>query len=81
MKFAILGYGKMGKMVEQLLKDDRQEVVATIDNEEEWTSRLDAFKTADVAIDFSMPSVAVANMLKAFEHKVPIVVGTTGWLE
>ena len=36
MKFAILGYGKMGKMVEQLLKDDHQEVVATIDNEEEW---------------------------------------------
>lgn len=81
MKFAILGYGKMGKMVEQLLKDDHQEVVATIDNEEEWGSRLDAFKTADVAIDFSMPSVAVSNMLKAFENQIPIVVGTTGWLE
>ena len=67
MKFAILGYGKMGKMVEQLLKDDHQEVVATIDNEEEWGSRLDAFKTADVAIDFSMPSVAVPNMLKVVE--------------
>ncbi len=81
MKFAILGYGKMGKMVEQLLKEDHQEIVAVIDNEEDWQRKLGDFRTADVAIDFSMPSVAVANMLKAFENRVPVVVGTTGWME
>ncbi len=81
MKFAILGYGKMGKMVEQLLKQDQQEIVSIIDNEEDWENQISNFRAADVAIDFSMPSVAVANMLKAFENKVPIVVGTTGWLE
>jgi len=81
MKVAILGYGKMGKMIEELLLVDQQTVVATIDNEEEWQTKMEAFKTADVAIDFSMPTVAVANMLKCFENKVPVVVGTTGWLE
>lgn len=81
MKVAILGYGKMGKMIEQLLLDDHHTIVATIDNEEEWQTRLEAFKTAEVAIDFSMPTVAVANMLKCFEYHVPVVVGTTGWLD
>ena len=81
MKYAILGYGKMGKMVEQLLLDDKAEVVAIIDNEQDWEVQWEKFKGADVAIDFSMPSVAVANMLKAFQANVPIVVGTTGWSE
>lgn len=81
MKFAILGYGKMGKMVEQLLKDDHHEIVAIIDNEDDWQQKLSEFQTADVAIDFSMPQVAVDNMLKAFKSQVPVVVGTTGWLE
>lgn len=81
MNVAILGYGKMGKMVEQLLLADHHTVATTIDNETEWESRMEDFKKADVAIDFSMPTVAVANMLKAFQHHVPIVVGTTGWME
>lgn len=81
MKYAILGYGKMGKMVEQLLLDDKEEIVAVIDNEADWQAQWEEFKGADVAIDFSMPSVAVANMLKAFQAHVPIVVGTTGWSE
>lgn len=81
MKFAILGYGKMGKMVEQLLNDDHEEIVAIIDNDQDWQEQWEKFKSADVAIDFSMPSVAVANMLKAFQVGVPVVVGTTGWHE
>ncbi len=81
MKFAILGYGKMGKMVEQLLKEDHEEIVAIIDNDQDWQQQWDRFQTADVAIDFSMPDVAVANMLKAFKAGVPVVVGTTGWQE
>ena len=56
-------------------------MVAVIDNEEDW-QRLDGeFRKAEVAIDFSEPSAAVPNMLRAFEAKVPIVVGTTGWLD
>ena len=80
-QFAILGYGKMGRMVESMLLDSGYEVVAVIDNEEDWQAKIDSFRTADVAIDFSMPSVAVANMLRAFEYRVPIVVGTTGWYD
>ena len=81
MKVAILGYGKMGHMVEKVLQERRHEIVAVIDNEEDW-QRLDGeFRSAEVAIDFSEPSVAVANMFRAFEAHVPIVVGTTGWYD
>ena len=79
MKVAILGYGKMGHIVEKVLLERRHEVVAVIDNEADW-QRLDReFRSAEVAIDFSEPGVAVPNMLRAFEANVPIVVGTTGW--
>jgi len=80
-RFAILGYGKMGRQVEQQLRAAGHEIVAIIDNEEEWASQMEAFRTADVAIDFSMPSVAVPNMMRAIECHVPIVVGTTGWYD
>ncbi|MCR4965381.1 MAG: 4-hydroxy-tetrahydrodipicolinate reductase [Bacteroidales bacterium] len=80
-RFAILGYGKMGHQIEQQLRAAGHEIVAIIDNEEEWSSQRDSFRTADVAIDFSMPSVAVSNMMRAFECHVPIVVGTTGWYD
>lgn len=81
MKFALLGYGKMGKQIETMLLQNNQEIVATIDNEQDWHDKLSLFMTADVAIDFSMPSVAVANMQRAFESHIPIVVGTTGWYD
>ncbi len=81
MKFAIIGYGKMGKQVEELLLQGNHNIVAIIDNEEDWKRKMDAFRTADVAIDFSMPSVVVQNMFFAFENHIPIVVGTTGWLD
>jgi len=71
----------MGHIVEKVLLERRHEVVAVIDNEEDW-KRLDSeFRQAEVAIDFSEPVAAVPNMLRAFEAKVPIVVGTTGWLD
>ena len=71
----------MGRQIEALLRRDGHEIVAIIDNEEEWLARWPAFLTADVAIDFSMPSVAVRNMSRCFENHVPVVVGTTGWQE
>ena len=80
MKVAILGYGKMGHIVEKVLQERRHEIVAIIDNEEDWRCLDREFRNAEVAIDFSEPSAAVPNMLRAFEAHVPIVVGTTGWL-
>jgi len=71
----------MGHQVEEILLGEGHEIVAIIDNEDDWAWQMQDFETADVAIDFSMPSVAVRNMFNAFEHHVPIVVGTTGWLD
>lgn len=81
MKVAILGYGKMGHMVEKVLLERRHEIVAVIDNEEDWLRLDNEFRRAEVAIDFSEPGVAVPNMFRAFEAHVPMVVGTTGWLD
>ncbi|MBO6050586.1 MAG: 4-hydroxy-tetrahydrodipicolinate reductase [Bacteroidales bacterium] len=80
-KFAILGYGKMGKEVEKILLSRQEEIVARIDNEEDWQQQWDQFLTADVAIEFSMPSVAVENFKKCFENHIPLVAGTTGWYD
>lgn len=81
MKVAILGYGKMGHMVEKVLNGRRHEIVAVIDNEDDWHRFDREFRGAEVAIDFSEPTAAVPNMLRAFAAKIPIVVGTTGWLD
>ena len=80
-KFAILGYGKMGKEVEKILMAQRQEIVATIDNEDDWKQQWDCFLTADVAVEFSMPTVAVDNFKKCFDAGIPLVAGTTGWYD
>ena len=80
-KFAILGYGKMGKEVEKVLLSRQEEIVARIDNEEDWQQQWDQFVTADVAIEFSMPSVAVGNFKKCFDQNIPLVAGTTGWYD
>ena len=69
----------MGHIVEKVLLERQHEIVAVIDNEEDWQRHDSDFRKAEVAIDFSEPGVAVPNMLRAFEASVPIVVGTTGW--
>lgn len=69
----------MGKMVEEIVLATGNKVAVTIDNDEEWNAKYADFQSADVAIDFSMPSTAIPNMKRAFEAHVPIVVGTTGW--
>ena len=81
MRVAILGYGKMGHVVEKVLLERRHEIVAVIDNEADWQRLDNEFRRAEVAIDFSEPGVAVSNMFRAFEAHVPVVVGTTGWLD
>ncbi len=81
MKIALIGYGKMGHAIEQIALQRGHEIVSIIDvdNQEDFAS--DAFKSADVAIEFSMPAVAMDNYRKAFAAGVPVVSGTTGWLE
>ena len=81
MKIALIGYGKMGHAIEQIALQRGHEIVSVIyvNNQEDFTS--DAFKSADVAIEFSMPAVAMDNYRRAFAAGVPVVSGTTGWLE
>ncbi|MDE6010793.1 MAG: 4-hydroxy-tetrahydrodipicolinate reductase [Muribaculaceae bacterium] len=81
MKIAIIGHGKMGHMIEDIAKDRGHEIVAIIDehNREDFASA--AFASADVAIEFTRPDAAVDNLLHAFAAKVPVVCGTTGWLD
>lgn len=77
MNIALFGYGKMGKMIEKIATKRGHHIVAKID---EGTKAID-FSQMDVAIDFSMPNAAFENITQCFEHHVPVVSGTTGWLE
>ena len=79
MKIALIGYGKMGKTIEQIAKSRGHEIVSIIDidNLEDFNSA--AFKSADVAIEFSRPDSALANVRNCFKAGVPVVSGTTGW--
>jgi 4-hydroxy-tetrahydrodipicolinate reductase len=79
MKIALIGYGKMGKIVERIALERGHSIVSVIDinNPEDFGS--DTFKSADVAIEFTVPHTAVANVRKCFEAGVPVVCGTTGW--
>lgn len=81
MKVALLGYGKMGKEIEKVLLQAGHEVIVTIDNDQEWVERHDAFIQSDVAIEFSTPQAVINNLYRCFEHHVPVVSGTTAWLE
>lgn len=81
MKIAIIGYGKMGEQVERAALERKHKIVAYIDSETDWKKYWNEFESADVAIDFSMPSVVVANIQRCFEAHKPVVVGTTGWMD
>lgn len=81
MKIALIGYGKMGKMIEQIAIARGHEIVSIIDidNQEEFDSP--AFASADVAIEFTSPTAAYGNYLKAFAKNVKVVSGSTGWMK
>lgn len=81
MKLALIGYGKMGKEIEKIALDRGHEVVLTIDitNRNELT--VANLQKADVAIEFTIPTSAIANYKLCFEAGIPVVSGTTGWLE
>jgi len=77
MNIALFGYGKMGKMIEQIAIQRGHNIVAKIDID---TNELD-FSEMDVAIDFSMPTAAYDNIKQCIKNNVPIISGTTGWLD
>ncbi len=77
MKIALLGYGKMGKTIERLAKERGHSISHKITADIEITDLSDA----DVAIDFSVPTAAFDNIKTCFQNKLPVVSGTTGWLD
>lgn len=81
MKIALIGYGKMGKMIEEIAVSRGHEIVSIIDldNQEDFESK--AFASADVAIEFTAPQAAYGNYLKAWKAGVKVVSGSTGWLK
>jgi 4-hydroxy-tetrahydrodipicolinate reductase len=76
MKIALLGYGKMGKVIEQIALDRGHEIVLKKDQ----NNTFDGLENADVAIDFSIPDSAVTNISTCLENGIPVISGTTGWL-
>jgi 4-hydroxy-tetrahydrodipicolinate reductase len=77
MKIALLGYGKMGQTIERIALERGHEIVLKKDE----FNTYEGLSAADVAIDFSIPSVAVENISSCFYANVPVISGTTGWLE
>jgi 4-hydroxy-tetrahydrodipicolinate reductase len=81
MKIALLGYGKMGKEIEKTALERNHQITLVIDafNQQDLTPI--NLKKADVAVDFSTPASAYLNILRCFEAGIPVVCGTTGWLD
>lgn len=80
-KVTIIGYGKMGKGIEEELKRLGVEIHLIIDNEEDWNLYWEKFKKTDIAIEFTTPETAVQNYKRCFDAGIPLVTGTTGWYD
>jgi len=76
MKIALFGYGKMGKEIEQIALQRGHEIVLKIKRTEEYD-----ISKVDIAIDFSVPNAALSNIVSCFKNNVPVISGTTGWLD
>ncbi len=81
MKIVLLGYGKMGQLIEKFAVKRGHEVVLIVDEHNRAEITVDDLAEADVAIDFSTPHAALDNISLCFDADLPIVVGTTGWYE
>ena len=81
MKIALLGYGKMGRYIDRLATEAGDEVVLRIDTNNRDRIKREELRTAEVVIEFSRPDAAVANIEWVLGAGVPLVVGTTGWLD
>lgn len=81
MKIALIGYGKMGKMIEQIALQRGHEIVSVIDIDNQDDFNSPAFASADVAIEFTNPTAAYGNYLRAWEQGLKVVSGSTGWMK
>lgn len=81
MKLAIIGYGRMGHLIKEIAENRGHKIVCTIDVDNTDAFNSDEFRSADVAIEFTTPGTAVSNILASFAAGVPVVSGTTGWLD
>lgn len=81
MKVALIGYGKMGKEIEKILVGRGHSIGLIIDMDNPHDLNPEKLKGIDVAIEFSTPSTAYGNVRKCIENRVPIVCGTTAWLD
>lgn len=81
MKIAIIGYGKMGRMIEQIARGRGHDIVSIIDVDNQQDFDSEAFASADVAIEFTNPTAAYGNYLRAFGKGVKVVSGSTGWMK
>jgi len=81
MKIALIGYGKMGKTIEKIAMEQGHEIISRIDRKgaEDWHES--ELAGAQVAIEFTQPESAYSNILRCFSSNIPVVCGTTGWLE
>ena len=76
MKIALFGYGKMGKEIEKIALQRGHEIILKINEGEQYDISI-----ADIAIDFSVPNAAISNIVSCFRNNVPVISGTTGWLD
>jgi 4-hydroxy-tetrahydrodipicolinate reductase len=81
MKIALLGYGKMGKIIEKIAIDRKHEIVLKIDYDNLHELTTENLQKADAAIEFSTPATVLSNIYYCFEANIPVVVGTTGWYD
>ncbi len=79
MKIAIIGYGKMGHIIERIARERGHEIVCIVDKENVADIHTVAFRSADVAIEFTTPTTAESNIRAAWTEGIPVVCGTTGW--
>ena len=81
MKIALIGYGKMGKTIEEIALQKGHEIVLKIDLENKDELTTENLQQADVAIEFTGPENAIVNIYKCFDSGIPVVCGSTGWLQ
>lgn len=81
MKLALIGYGKMGRMIEEIALSRGHQIVCIIDIDNQQDFESPEFATADVAIEFTTPWTAFANYQKAWKAGVKVVSGSTGWMK
>jgi len=81
LKIALIGYGKMGKAIEEIALKKNHEIVLKISSQNKEALTIENLQKADVAIEFTNPENAIANIYKCFDAGIPVICGSTGWLQ